>query len=233
MKDEIAATVFFIMCLVKRQDKLSEQQIEKFASKLMMALLKKYKVHWYPESPLKGQAYRCIRINQFQSRDPLLEQACVESHVDFDSLGLPKEMTIWVDPFHVSCRFGEETPPFTVASFEGNEKDHTISQSIRQAVAKALSPGYHITCTSEESCNSEPKSIPTVSNPNSIYQVRNLEQIQLWSQYPRRKAHTADMLYQHPGSTYCLQHSGYKGCQASSAFGTSRLDRYHWVNPNR
>lgn len=47
---------------------------------------------------------RCIRINQHQARDPLLEQACAESDVDFDTLGLPKEMTLWVDPFEVCCR---------------------------------------------------------------------------------------------------------------------------------
>jgi len=47
---------------------------------------------------------RCIRINKHQTRDPLLEQACVESNVDFNKLGLPKEMTLWVDPFEVCCR---------------------------------------------------------------------------------------------------------------------------------
>lgn len=47
---------------------------------------------------------RCIRINQQAPRDPLLEQACRESNVDFNTLGLPKEMTLWVDPFEVSCR---------------------------------------------------------------------------------------------------------------------------------
>uniref|UniRef100_A0A670KM76 BTG anti-proliferation factor 4 n=1 Tax=Podarcis muralis TaxID=64176 RepID=A0A670KM76_PODMU len=101
MKDEIAATVFFITRLVKKHNVLTKQQMEKFASKLMAAMFEMYKSHWYPDKPSKGQAFRCIRINQFNPRDPLLERACLESNVDFSSLGLPKEMTIWVDPFDV------------------------------------------------------------------------------------------------------------------------------------
>uniref|UniRef100_H9GBP0 BTG anti-proliferation factor 4 n=1 Tax=Anolis carolinensis TaxID=28377 RepID=H9GBP0_ANOCA len=171
MKDEIAVTVFFIMRLVKRHNKLSRQQVEVFASKLMTVLVEKYKNHWYPDNPSKGQAYRCIRINRFSPTDPLLVQACAESYIDFNSLGLPKEMTIWVDPFNVSCRYGENNPPFTVAQFEANEEGHTISQRIRQAVDKASDSGSNPS-SDEEGSISEPKSIPTVSNPNSVYQVR-------------------------------------------------------------
>ncbi|XP_033027793.1 protein BTG4 isoform X2 [Lacerta agilis] len=173
MKDEIAATVFFITRLVKKQRVLTKQQMEKFASKLMAAMFEMYKSHWYPDNPSKGQAFRCIRINQFNPRDPLLERACLESNVDFSSLGLPKEMTIWVDPFDVCCRYGENNQPFTVAHFEGDKKDHDVPQLIRQAVDKAEAldcPSSN--CSDEEGATVEPKSIPTVSNPNSVYQVR-------------------------------------------------------------
>lgn len=47
---------------------------------------------------------RCIRINNNENRDPVLERACSESNVNFFHLGLPKEMTIWVDPYEVCCR---------------------------------------------------------------------------------------------------------------------------------
>ncbi|XP_026550063.1 protein BTG4, partial [Notechis scutatus] len=120
----------------------------------------------------------CIRLNCFQAKDPLLDQACMASNVDFQSLGLPKEMTIWVDPFDVCCRYGEKNPAFTVAHFTGQEDDYDVSQGIRQAVEKASSSSsttsdYHSGTSSEEDGTTrEPKSIPTVSNPNSIYQVR-------------------------------------------------------------
>uniref|UniRef100_A0A8D2LP78 BTG anti-proliferation factor 4 n=1 Tax=Varanus komodoensis TaxID=61221 RepID=A0A8D2LP78_VARKO len=174
MKDEIAATVFFITRLVKKHDRLSKQQVEKFASKLTTMLFERYKKHWYLDNPSKGQAFRCIRINQFQERDPLLEQVCAESNVDFNSLGLPKELTVWVDPFEVCCRYGEKNAPFTVAHFEGNEEDRDISHGIRQAVEKVLTSDFQSSTSDEEGSTMQPKSIPTVSNPKSVYQVRRL-----------------------------------------------------------
>ncbi|KAJ6653938.1 hypothetical protein lerEdw1_007570 [Lerista edwardsae] len=235
MKDEIAATVFFITRLVKKHDRLSKHEMDKFACKLMTTLFEKYKNHWYLDNPAKGQAFRCIRINRFQVRDPLLEQVCKESSVDFDSLGLPKEMTIWVDPFEVSCRYGEKNPPFTVAHFENNEEDPDLSLHINQAVEKATSDYHSGTSSDEESCSTEPKSIPTVSNPNSVYQCSNYckQPLQLWSQYCHRKMHVADGLLQHPASTYYLQYRTHKACWPSVALTGPRVDRYHWVNTNR
>uniref|UniRef100_A0A670YC72 BTG anti-proliferation factor 4 n=1 Tax=Pseudonaja textilis TaxID=8673 RepID=A0A670YC72_PSETE len=174
MKDEIAAAVFFITRLVKKHNKLNKQQMDKFACTLTTLLFERYKNHWYLDNPTKGQAlFRCIRLNCFQAKDPLLDQACMASDVDFQSLGLPKEMTIWVDPFDVCCRYGEKNPAFTVAHFTGQEDDCDVSQGIRQAVEKASSTtsDYHSGTSSEEDGTTrEPKSIPTVSNPNSIYQ---------------------------------------------------------------
>lgn len=58
MKDEIAATVFFITRLVKKEDKLSKRKMEKFAAKLTAVLFEKYKNHWYLDNPSRGQAFR-------------------------------------------------------------------------------------------------------------------------------------------------------------------------------
>ncbi|KAJ7304958.1 hypothetical protein JRQ81_010664 [Phrynocephalus forsythii] len=232
MKDEIAVTVFFITRLVKRQNKLSQPQVEAFVSSLTAALFKKYKNHWYPDCPSRGQAYRCIRINRCQPRDPLLEQVCTESGVDFDSLGLPKEVTIWVDPFDVCCRYGEKNPPFTVAHFEGNQEDPGLSQCIRQAVEKASTSEVPSSSSSdEEGSVAEPRSIPKVSNPNSIYQCG--EPFQVWSQYSRRKVHTSDGVHQNLANAYHLQYKTYRACRPHAPFTGPRVDRYHWVNANR
>ncbi|XP_066495817.1 protein BTG4 [Tiliqua scincoides] len=235
MKDEIAATVFFITRLVKKYDRLSKHQMETFASKLMTTLFEKYKNHWYLDNPSKGQAFRCIRINRFKVRDPLLEQVCMESSVDFDSLGLPKEMTIWVDPFEVSCRYGEKNPPFTVACFENNEEDPDLSLHINQAVDKATSDYHSGTSSDEENSTTEPKSIPTVSNPNSVYQCSNFckQPLQLWSQYCHRKKHVANGILPHPATSYYLQYKTHKACWPPMAITGPRVDRYHWVNTNR
>ncbi|XP_053125093.1 protein BTG4 [Hemicordylus capensis] len=236
MKDEIAAAVFFITRLVKKHDKLSKNQMERFASKLTTSLFEKYKNHWYQDNPSKGQAFRCIRINCCQARDPLLEQVCVESNVDFESLGLPKEMTVWVDPFDVCCRYGEKNPPFTVAHFRGSEEDQDISQCISQAVDKATTSDYHSSTSSdEESSTTEPKNIPTVSNPNSIYQCSDYcrQLLPLWPQYPRRKTHVLERLHPQPACAHYLQYKTNKACRPLAGFTAPRVDRFHWVNTNR
>ena len=188
------------------------------------------KLQWNLKSICTLSLPRCIRINKHQTRDPLLEQACVESNVDFNKLGLPKEMTLWVDPFEVCCRwvellwlthvkcplqtwstpsllqefwclrvylltsvswqptdvrtasadlhytdtvtfrYGEKNRPFTIAHFEGEENPE-LSQQIRYAVDRAALDYHSGISSDEESFNKEPKAIPTVSNPNSVYQV--------------------------------------------------------------
>ncbi|KAL2807056.1 protein BTG4 isoform 3, partial [Daubentonia madagascariensis] len=172
MRDEIATAVFFVTRLVKKHDKLNKQQIEDFAEKLMTILFETYRSHWHSDCPSKGQAFRCIRINNNQNKDPILEKACAESNVDFSQLGLPKEMTIWVDPFEVCCRYGEKNHPFTIASFRGRWEEWELYQQVSNAVHRASLDYSSGTSSDEESCSKEPRIIPKVSNPKSIYQVK-------------------------------------------------------------
>lgn len=45
-------------------------------------------------------------MNRVQLKDLVLQQACQESAVQYEDLGLPQELTVWVDPGEVSCRSG-------------------------------------------------------------------------------------------------------------------------------
>lgn len=45
-------------------------------------------------------------MNSVQLQDPVLQQACEQSAVRYEDLGLPQEVTVWVDPGEVSCRSG-------------------------------------------------------------------------------------------------------------------------------
>uniref|UniRef100_A0A4W6EAS7 B-cell translocation gene 3 n=1 Tax=Lates calcarifer TaxID=8187 RepID=A0A4W6EAS7_LATCA len=103
MRKEIAAVVFFLKRLVKKAEKLESHKVELFVERLAVALQEKFKGHWYPENPSKGQAYRCIRVNRFHRQDPELLRACWESGVQYSDLGLPRELTLWVDPGEVCC----------------------------------------------------------------------------------------------------------------------------------
>ncbi|XP_076781288.1 protein BTG4 isoform X3 [Arvicanthis niloticus] len=135
---------------------------------------------------------RCIRINNNENKDPVLERACSESNVNFFHLGLPKEMTIWVDPYEVCCRYGEKKHPFTIASFKGRWENWELAQHISCAVNRATGDCSSGTSSDEESCSRETQVIPKVNNPKSVYQVENFKQsFQPWLCLPRRK-HLAD-----------------------------------------
>ncbi|NWV54398.1 B915 protein, partial [Daphoenositta chrysoptera] len=226
MKDEIAAAVFFITKLVKREGKLGKDEVEKFAARMTTVLFEKYKNHWYPHNPWRGQAFRCIRINKQQPRDPLLDQACAESGVGFSKLGLPEELTVWVDPYEVSCRYGERSEPFAVVSF-GGEQSPELPQQINLAVGRAALDNHSGSSSDEESFGKEPRAIPTVSNPNSVYQFSDFWKppLQPWCPYLHRlplEAHGQPRPYRPP-----------RPPRPAGAPAAPRMDRYHWVNTRR
>lgn len=70
----------------------------------------------------------------------------------------------------VTFRYGEKNRPFTIAHFEG-EENLELPQQISYAVDRAALDYHSGISSDEESFNKEPKAIPTVSNPNSVYQV--------------------------------------------------------------
>ncbi|XP_073511426.1 maternal B9.10 protein-like [Phyllobates terribilis] len=117
MRQELLAGVDYIKTVGNRFQKLDSAIMDIFGEHLSEILCKKYTGHWYPENPMKGQAYRCIRING-QDKDESIQEACALSQIRFYDLALPKEFTLWIDPFEVSCRLGEENFPYTVVSFD-------------------------------------------------------------------------------------------------------------------
>uniref|UniRef100_A0A665TUJ1 B-cell translocation gene 4 n=1 Tax=Echeneis naucrates TaxID=173247 RepID=A0A665TUJ1_ECHNA len=170
MKEEIAAAVFFVARLVKRYGCLDNDSRERFAAALTSALFETYKNHWHPNAPTKGQAYRCLRMNRVRLQDPVLQQACERSAVRYEDLGLPQELTVWVDPGEVSCRYGEHSSPFCVSVVNSRRADGEFSRRIHDAVERASLDVQSGSSSEEE--DGEPKTIPTVSNPNSVYRVQ-------------------------------------------------------------
>ncbi|XP_073426020.1 maternal B9.10 protein-like [Dendrobates tinctorius] len=117
MRQELLAGVDYVKTVANRFQILDSTTVAIFGENLAAILCKRFTGHWYPENPIKGQAYRCIRINS-ESRDESILEACALTHIGFQDLALPKEFTLWIDPFDVSCRLGEENFAFTVASFD-------------------------------------------------------------------------------------------------------------------
>lgn len=70
MRKEIAAVVFFLKRLIRKAEKLEAEQVEKFVERLTVALQEKYRGHWYPENPSKGQAFRyCMWVSSTELGD--------------------------------------------------------------------------------------------------------------------------------------------------------------------
>uniref|UniRef100_A0A0E9X6V4 Anti-proliferative protein domain-containing protein n=1 Tax=Anguilla anguilla TaxID=7936 RepID=A0A0E9X6V4_ANGAN len=110
MGPEVTAAAGFVSSLLRTRGFLTEQQLQIFSDCLHQALSEHYKDHWFPEKPQKGSGYRCIRINH--EMDPIISKVArrigLNSHHLYELL--PRELTMWVDPYEVSYRIGEDVP---------------------------------------------------------------------------------------------------------------------------
>lgn len=134
MRNEITAAVLFLVQLIEKNEKFSPDQLESFKRHLVELLTERFKNHWFPDKPFKGQGYRCIRVNGHNRRDATLESAANAAGVKYEDLSLPVELTLWVDPNEVCCRFGESKGSYcTLASFDDKENTVPIFQRDNQA----------------------------------------------------------------------------------------------------
>ncbi|XP_053773991.1 protein BTG3 [Desmodus rotundus] len=249
MKNEIAAVVFFFTRLVRKHDKLKKEAVERFAEKLTLILQEKYKNHWYPEKPSKGQAYRCIRVNKFQRVDPDVLKACENSCILYSDLGLPKELTLWVDPCEVCCRYGEKNNAFIVASFENeDENKDEISKKVTRALDKVTSDYHSGSSSSDEETTSkemEVKSSSVTATPGPMYQISELifPPLPIWHPFPRRKPGmyrgNGHQSHYPPPVPFGYPNQGRKNNKPYRPIPVTwvpppgmHCDRNHWINPH-
>ncbi|XP_056604089.1 protein BTG1 [Triplophysa dalaica] len=108
MKPEINAAVGFLSRFLRIKGHVNDRQLQSFSATLQDILTEQYHHHWFPDRPNKGSGYRCIRINH--KMDPLVGKAGQRIGLTIQQLYLllPSELTLWVDPFEVSYRIGED-----------------------------------------------------------------------------------------------------------------------------
>ncbi|XP_020383528.1 protein BTG1-like [Rhincodon typus] len=108
MKPEISAAVGFICKLLRTKATVDERQLQTFCQSLQDLLAEHYQHHWFPDKPCKGSGYRCIRINH--KMDPIIWKAANRIGLSDQQVFqlLPSELTLWVDPYEVSYRIGED-----------------------------------------------------------------------------------------------------------------------------
>lgn len=137
MRDEIAAAVCF-MARVISASKESITNISVFKECLSKELEGRFQGHWYTDVPGKGQGYRSIRIHPNEPIDPVLEAAAKESKFSIIHFKIPVELTLWIDPKDVSCRFGDIKPTFCTVLKDQDNKSLTINVEELLDAAKAL-----------------------------------------------------------------------------------------------
>ncbi|NXM63128.1 B910 protein, partial [Illadopsis cleaveri] len=213
MKDEIAATVFFITKLVKREDKLSKHEMEKFAARLTTILFEKYKNHWYLDNPSRGQAFRCLR-------QPLTARMQKSSGLKVIFLG--------------------DAPLMESPSLEGFQGCGTLGTRLREQLGLALKSIFATSALlwvgwsfGWRGCGGTGD---VLTAPQHIFKVISLFAAQFgdfckappqaWWQFLHRKPHGAE-------GPHFGQHRGYRTYKPTAAFAGPRVDRYHWINTKR
>ncbi|XP_019892945.1 protein Tob1-like [Musca domestica] len=106
MHIEIQVALNFVISYL--YNKLPRRRVNIFGEELEKALKDKFQGHWYPEKPVKGSAFRCLKTGD--PIDSVLERAARESGVPITDIleNLPNELSVWVDPGEVSYRIGEK-----------------------------------------------------------------------------------------------------------------------------
>ncbi|XP_014219477.1 maternal B9.10 protein isoform X1 [Copidosoma floridanum] len=163
MRNEISAAVLFLVQLIEKNEKFSPDQLDCFQRRMVELMTERFQDHWFPDKPFKGQGYRCIRVNGHNRRDATIERAANAAGVRYEDLSLPVELTLWVDPKEVCCRFGESKGSYcTLASFDDKEnmvplitkRIEKIEKEVKQVNQEK--PGSN----SETTNNSQQKSKP-------------------------------------------------------------------------
>ena len=64
-------------------------------------------------------------MNEKSRKEPLIDKAAKNAGISQKNLNLPLELTLWIDPEEVCCRFGEHRGSYyTIASFKNNDKEN-------------------------------------------------------------------------------------------------------------
>ncbi|UJR27737.1 hypothetical protein I4U23_009014 [Adineta vaga] len=129
MKKEIDVALDLLVAYISHFGSIKEETIEEFRTCLQKNLLERYQGHWYPDIPIKGQAYRSLEFTkQNEYCDVIVSQICRELGFASNLLGIRHDITLWIDPYEVTIRIGNHASPkenqqLLVARFdkEGNE----------------------------------------------------------------------------------------------------------------
>ena len=133
---EIQVALNFVISYM--YNKLPRRRVNIFGEELEKALKLKFEGHWYPNAPMKGSGYRCIKTGE--PIDPVIERAARAAGMELSDIkeNLPEELAVWVDPGEVSYRIGEKSSIkvlFSESLDSANQED-----SLDKEVTKTFNP---------------------------------------------------------------------------------------------
>ena len=96
-----------------------------FQAALRDLMLRKFHNHWNPQLPSRGSAYRSIQTYH-GTIDALLLHAAAVAGIQNISKSMPLEFTLWIDPFNVSCRFGDRGAVSVVYEDDRTESNENV-----------------------------------------------------------------------------------------------------------
>ncbi|UJR31162.1 hypothetical protein I4U23_018669 [Adineta vaga] len=104
-RKELAIACSYLLRLIKPHVELSPDQINVFKRTFHDVLLKRFIGHWFPATPHRGSAYRCLQTKHW--KDPVLKSIAERSRLPLHRY-LPVMFTMWIDPGEVAVCFGDE-----------------------------------------------------------------------------------------------------------------------------
>ncbi|CAF0735667.1 unnamed protein product [Adineta steineri] len=104
-RKELTVACSYLLRLMKAHVELSTEQINVFKRTFHDILSKRYIGHWFPATPNRGSAYRCLQTKYW--KDPVLKSIADRSCIPLHRY-LPIIFTMWIDPGEVAVCFGDD-----------------------------------------------------------------------------------------------------------------------------
>jgi protein Tob/BTG len=148
MRTEISNAVNFLTNLIRSKNP-NPTQLSTFRDALTSRFAASFTDHWFPERPLRGNAYRCVRIVS-NRMDRLIAAAGADAGLSEAYLlaAFPQELCVWIDPDEVSYRIGEDGSVGIVYSVLDNVNEAERSDDELEGCSSSSSSSYRFSSSS-------------------------------------------------------------------------------------
>jgi len=164
MRTEISNAVNFLSNMIRIKNPSSDK-LTLFRDALAKRFAVSFTDHWFPERPLRGNAYRCVRIVS-NRMDRLVAAAGVDAGLTEEYLvsAFPQELSVWIDPFEVSYRIGEDGSVGIIYSLMDNINANDSGKGSSDDELDCCSLGSEICGQSPSSSSSPTSSLCSLSS---------------------------------------------------------------------